>query len=58
LGVTGLFVYQKRTNEFLRILKGEKKVIFDLLETIKANERYERLHVIHDQEIPEKSFKG
>jgi hypothetical protein len=29
-----------------------------LLETIKADERHKRLHVIHDQEIPEIGFKG
>ena len=29
LDVTGLLVYQKRTNEFLQILEGEKEVIFD-----------------------------
>ena len=51
-------VYQKRSNEFLRILEGEKKVIFNLLETIKADDRHKRLHVIHDQEIPEIGFKG
>jgi hypothetical protein len=56
--VTGLLVYQKRSNEFLRILEGEKKVIFNLLETIKADDRHKRLHVIHDQEIPEIGFKG
>jgi hypothetical protein len=56
--VTGLLVYQKRTNEFLRILEGEKKVIFNLLETIKGDDRHKRLHVIHDQEIPERGFKG
>ena len=51
-------VYQKRTNDFLRILEGEKKVIFNLLETIKADDRHKRLHVIHDQAIPERGFKG
>ena len=51
-------VYQKRTNEFLRTLEGSKKVIFDLLETIKADERHKLLHVIHDQEIPKVGFKG
>ena len=49
---------KNRTNEFLQILEGQKKVIFDLLETIKADERHKRLHVIHDQEIPEIGFKG
>jgi len=29
-----------------------------LLETIKADERHKRLHVIHDQKIPEIDFKG
>ena len=29
-----------------------------MLETIKADERHKRLHVIHDQEIPEIGFKG
>jgi len=29
-----------------------------LLETIKADERHKRLHVIHDQEIPKIGFKG
>ena len=50
-------VYQKRTNEFLRILEGEKKVIFNLLETIKGDDRHKRLHVIYDQESPERGFK-
>ena len=58
LEVNGLLVYQKWTNEFLRILEGQKKVIFYLLETTKADERHKRLHVIHDQEIPEIGFKG
>ena len=29
-----------------------------MLETIKADERHKRLHVIHDQEIPKIGFKG
>ena len=58
LEVTGLLVYQKRTNEFLQILEGEKKVIFDLLETVKSDDRHKRLHVIHDKEIPERGFNG
>ena len=31
LGVTGLLVHQKRTNEFLQILEGEKEVVLSLL---------------------------
>ena len=58
LDVTGLLVYQKRTNEFLQILEGEKEVIFGLLETIKADDRHHSLHVIHDREIPERGFKS
>ena len=42
----------------MRILEGEKKVISNLLETIKADDRHKHLHVIHDQEIPERGFKG
>jgi hypothetical protein len=56
--VTGLLVYQKRTNDLLRILEAEKKVIFDLLETIKADDRHKPLQVIYDQDIPERGFKG
>ena len=29
-----------------------------MLETIKADDRHKRLHVIHDQETPERGFKG
>ncbi len=58
LEVTGLLVYQKRTREFMQILEGEKQVIFDLLETIKADERHLSLQLVYEGEIPERSFKG
>jgi hypothetical protein len=44
-------------NELLLTLEGEKKVIFDFLETIKTDDRHKPLHVIYDQEIPERGFK-
>ncbi len=58
LEVTGLLVYQKRTKEFLQVLEGEKEVIFDLLKTIKADDRHTSLHLIYDKEIPERGFKS
>ena len=58
LEVTGLLVYQKRTREFMQILEGEKQVIFDLLETIKADERHRSLKLVYNGEIPERSFKN
>jgi hypothetical protein len=57
LKVTGLLVYQKRTREFMQILEGEKQVVFELLDTIKADERHQSLHLIYDGEIPERNFK-
>lgn len=57
LEVTGLLVYQKRTREFMQILEGEKQVIFDLLETIKADKRHQSLKLIYEGEVPERSFK-
>jgi hypothetical protein len=51
LDVTGLLVYQKRTNDFLQILEGEKEVIFDLLETIKAVDRHHNFHVIYQNKL-------
>ena len=58
LGVTGLLVYQKRTGEFLQILEGEKEVVLNLLETIKADKRHKRLNLVHEKEIAERGFKG
>jgi hypothetical protein len=55
--VIGLLIYQKWSNEFSQILEGEKNVIFDLLETIKADDRHKPLHVIHYQEILERCSK-
>jgi hypothetical protein len=57
LKVTGLLVYQKRTREFMQVLEGEKQVIFDLLETIKADKKHLSLQLIYEGEIPERSFK-
>ena len=57
LDVTGLLVYQKRTKEFMQILEGEKQVIFDLLDTIKADKRHQLLHVVLDGEVQGRSFK-
>ncbi len=58
LEVTGLLVYQKRTREFMQILEGGKQVIFDLLETIKTDERHRSLKLIYNGEISKRSFKG
>lgn len=57
LGITGLLVHQKRTNEFLQILEGEKEVVLSLLETIKADKRHKRLNLIHEKEVSERGFK-
>lgn len=57
LNITGLLVYQKRTREFMQILEGEKQVIFDLLETIKTDERHQSLKLVYEGEVPKRSFK-
>ena len=57
LDVTGLLVYQKRIREFMQILEGEKQVIFDLLDTIRKDKRYEGLHLVYDGTVPERNFK-
>ena len=58
LEVTGLLVYQKRTKEFMQILEGEKQVIFDLLDTIKADDRHQSLYLVYDCEVQERNFKN
>ncbi|MZH40936.1 MAG: BLUF domain-containing protein [Nitrospinae bacterium] len=58
LEVTGLLVYQKRTKEFMQILEGEKQVIFDLLDTIKADDRHQSLYLVYDGEVQERNFKN
>jgi hypothetical protein len=50
-------VHQKRTNEFLQILEGEKEVVLKLLETIKADNRHKRLNLVHEKEVSERGFK-
>lgn len=55
-GVTGILLYYPKTRQFMQILEGEKKTIFDLLEVIKQDPRHSALKVIYDGEIEQRSF--
>lgn len=56
LGITGILVYWARTDQFMQILEGEKKAIFDLLDTIRKDERHTGLKLIYDGEVSERCF--
>lgn len=55
LGVTGILLYYKK--HFFQVLEGERNTIFDLFRTIRKDERHLSVILVHDQEVPERSFK-
>jgi hypothetical protein len=55
LGITGLLVYGKR--EFIQLLEGNKKDIFDLYDTIVKDERHQQVKLLWDGEIEDRSFR-
>ena len=54
--ITGILIYWTRTRQFMQILEGSKKAIFDLYEAIKKDDRHKSLKLIWDGEIPERCF--
>ncbi len=55
-GITGILIYWARTRQFMQILEGSKKAIFDLYEDIEKDDRHKSLKLIFDGEVPERSF--
>ncbi len=58
LGITGILLYWKKTNEFLQVLEGERQVIFDLYEIILKDPRHSLLKLVYHGEIQERGFKN
>ncbi len=54
--ITGILIYWARTHQFMQILEGDKKAIFNLLDDIKKDDRHTGLKLIYDGEIPERCF--
>ena len=44
--ITGILIYWAKTRQFMQILEGSKKSIFDLYEDIKKDDRHEGLKLI------------
>ena len=42
----------------MQILEGEKQVIFDLLDTIKADDRHQSLYLVYDGDVQERNFNN
>jgi len=57
-GITGILIYWSRTRQFMQILEGDKKVIFDVYEDIKRDNRHKSLKLIYDGAIPERCFSN
>jgi hypothetical protein len=55
LNITGLLIYGKR--EFLQLLEGNKKDIFDLYNTIVKDKRHQQVNLLWDGEIDDLSFE-
>ncbi len=56
--ITGILLYWKNTNQFLQVLEGDKKSIFDLYEKINNDTRHSALKLIYHGEISERGFSG
>lgn len=56
--ITGILIYWARTRQFMQILEGSKKAIFDLYEDIQKDDRHKSLKLIYEGEIPERCFKN
>jgi hypothetical protein len=55
-GVTGILIYWAKTRQFMQILEGSEKIIFDLYDVIKKDDRHKSLKLIYDGDIPERCF--
>lgn len=55
-GVTGILLFYNKTNQFMQILEGEKKVIFDLYNLISRDKRHSGLKLVYDGSVSERSF--
>jgi len=57
--ITGILLYWKKTNQFMQVLEGEKKAIFDLFnDKICMDNRHSSTKLIHHGEISERGFKN
>ena len=54
LGITGAMTFDG--NDFAQILEGEKTVVLDLFEKIKADPRHDSIKLIKDQEIKTRHY--
>ena len=56
--ITGILVYWARTRQFMQVLEGSEKAIFDLYEDIKKDDRHKCLKLIYSGETPERYFSN
>ena len=56
--ITGILVYWARTRQFMQVLEGSEKAIFDLYEDIKKDDRHKCLKLIYSGETPERCFSN
>ncbi|MFT4578444.1 MAG: hypothetical protein ACI8PD_001497 [Nitrospinales bacterium] len=54
--ITGILIYWAKTRQFMQILEGSEKAIFDLYEVIKKDDRHKSLKMIYSGEISERYF--
>ena len=54
--ITGILIYWARTRQFMQILEGSEKAIFDLYEDIKKDDRHKSLKLIYSGETSERCF--
>jgi len=54
MGVTGILLYFRK--HFLQVLEGEKDTVFELLRTIRKDERHASVIMVWDQPIEKRNF--
>ena len=55
LGITGAMTFDG--NDFAQILEGEKSVVLELYEKIKADPRHDSIRLIKDQDIETRQYE-
>ena len=59
LDITGILLYWKKTNQFMQILEGDEKIIFDLYNNkIRKDSRHSSVKLVHHGKIPERGFNN
>ncbi len=55
LDITGMLLY--KAGSFMQVLEGSKEAVLALMESIKADVRHHRIHILLQQEQPERDFR-